>query len=217
MFNAIAAKDLAAVTELITEDKSLVDAKGDKDISAVLFALYYNQREIAELLVESGANLGYYDAAAMDKVEILERYLDENPEMLDSLSNDGFSALGIACFFSSLNSVKLLLSRGSNPNLVSTNMAKVAPLHSAAASADIDKAYKMASLLLDRGADVNLAQHKGWTVLQQAAHYGRLKMAELFLANGADLGAKADDGRTALDMAKDNGHIELENLLAEAG
>ena len=55
--------------------------------------------------------------------------------------------------------------------------------------------------LLDRGADVNVRNHKGQTALHCAAKAGFTDVVALLLDRGADLNATDDDGRTPLAAA----------------
>lgn len=55
--------------------------------------------------------------------------------------------------------------------------------------------------LLDRGADVNVRNHKGQTALHCAARAGFVEIVALLLDRGADLNATDDDGRTPLAAA----------------
>ena len=67
-----------------------------------------------------------------------------------------------------------------------------------------------ATILLDRGADVNTRCHtNGWTALVLAAYRDHLDMCLLLIARGADLLAVID-GRTALDLYGDWVKITVE-------
>ena len=55
--------------------------------------------------------------------------------------------------------------------------------------------------LLDRGADVNVRNHKGQTALHCAARAGFVEIVDLLLDRGADVSATDDDGRTPLAAA----------------
>jgi uncharacterized protein len=101
-----------------------------------------------------------------------------------------------------------LLKAGANPNGASRNPMKVAPIHSAAANRDANTGLEMIRMLLDHGAEVNVAQQGGWTPLQEAAAHGNIELVRLLLDHGADKNARAENGKTALDLATDGKHTE---------
>jgi hypothetical protein len=71
--------------------------------------------------------------------------------------------------------------------------------------------------LLDGGADVNYANHKGVTALQKAALKGYAGIVKLLLERGADVNARQDSGTTALIISAAKGHADVVKALLEAG
>lgn len=63
--------------------------------------------------------------------------------------------------------------------------------------------YKVASLLINADANVNLKGLDGLTPLHQAARIGNLRLAKLLVKNGADIHDLNDEGKTPLDVATD--------------
>ena len=80
---------------------------------------------------------------------------------------------------------------------------------------------KIASLLLEAGANKNAKADEGKTALMLAAEKGHVEIARLLLEAGAnkDLQEFDDYGyhNTALMYAAGNGHVETTRLLLEAG
>lgn len=73
-------------------------------------------------------------------------------------------------------------------------------------------------LLLDRGADVRLADHAGWTPLIHAAYFGANdELLALLLDRGADINAQNDRGVTALYMSAAYGREQTTQLLLKRG
>jgi uncharacterized protein len=93
---------------------------------------------------------------------------------------------------------------------------RVTPLHSAVAHRDTKKAAEMAKLLLAQNANVNVAQHGGWTPLHQAAAHGQTEILTMLLQRNANVSAKSEDGRLPVDMAAEGGHKESVELLQAA-
>ena len=77
--------------------------------------------------------------------------------------------------------------------------------------------YKdIATLLLSRGADVNIQNDYGQSPLHFAVHNSKVSMVQLLLQNGADVNAKSERG-TALDIAKNRKDTEIIVLLKKHG
>jgi tetratricopeptide (TPR) repeat protein len=60
---------------------------------------------------------------------------------------------------------------------------------------------KIVSLLIEKGADINLKTKQGWTPLHWAAHMNAADSVALLLAKGADAKAESVDGKTPLQIA----------------
>lgn len=72
--------------------------------------------------------------------------------------------------------------------------------------------------LIDAGADVDLANNKGWTPLHQAAYSNQSDMVDMLLEAGASVEAMAHgDGGTPLVQALFWGHHAMAERLAERG
>lgn len=212
-FQAVKQGSREEVERFLDGDAALVNARDANGVSAVLWALYRGHREVAELLVEKGAGLDLFEAAAVGRRDILEGILEKEPELVSAYSPDGFTALGLACFFGSQEAVEVLLEKGADPNAVSKNQMRVTPLHSAVAHRDGPRALEMTRALVAHRAEVNVAQEGGWTPLHQAAAHGQTEIVRLLLEQGADTQALSADGRTPLQMAQEGGHEPAAELL----
>jgi ankyrin repeat protein len=169
------------VRELVAAKPELADAQNDDGLSAVLFARYRGERDIAEALVGAGAELDVFDSAATARVEPLKALLVADDSLAAARSPDGFTALHYAAFFADGQTVEALLDAGADPSAVAQNPMRVQPLHSAAASRNVEGAR----LLLAAGADPNAEQQDGYLPLDAAVQNGDEAMQELLLAHGA--------------------------------
>ena len=212
-FQAVKEGEQEAVGRFVAGDPALVNARDANGVSAVLWSLYRGHPEVADLLIDKGADLNIFEAAAVGKRNILAEMLEKEPNLVGEYSPDGFTALGLACFFGSKEAVEVLLEKGADPNAVSKNRMRVTPLHSAVAHRDGAKALEMSRLLLAHNAQVNVAQEGGWTPLHQAAAHGQTEIVRILLERGADVQAMSADGRTPAQMATEGGHEESAQLL----
>lgn len=75
--------------------------------------------------------------------------------------------------------------------------------------------YKISKLLIDKGANINIADFFGLNVLHYCARDGKIEVLKLLLDHGADIGAKDGKGHTALWFS--SGYSEISMLLVERG
>jgi ankyrin repeat protein len=78
---------------------------------------------------------------------------------------------------------------------------------------DLDKVEE----LLDNGADPNLLDPDGWTVLMVASYRGQTDVVWLLLDHGADPNLQNEYGQTALMKASNRDHIDIIRLLLDHG
>jgi ankyrin repeat protein len=73
------------------------------------------------------------------------------------------------------------------------------------------------TLLLEKGADVNLASNDGVTPVNIASQNGHAEVLALLLEKGADVNQADDDGGTPVHIASQEGHADVLILLLEKG
>ena len=208
-FDAIAKGDASAVEALLTQQPKLAAARNDQGVSAVLTALYNQQRDIADRILLAAAVLDIFDAAATGQLERLRTLLDDDATLANAEAADGARPLHLACFFGQTDAAKLLLDFGADINIAVATFGGVYPLHSAAASRSAD----IVRILLEAGADPNTRQQGGWTALHAAVTHDDGPTTQTLLRHGADPMVKTDDGVTALDMIKADSPQVIRDLL----
>jgi ankyrin repeat protein len=207
---AVTAGDVATVRTLLSEDPSLASARDGSGLPVVLLALFHQQREVAEALLDAEPELGPLEAAATGRADRLSALLDADPEAPNARTPEGFTPLGLAAFLGGPEVVRVLLERGADANDDADNQFGVRPVNAAAAAHD----HETMRLLLDAGADPDARQQAGFTPLHSAAHTDDVEMARLLLDHGADPTLATDDGRDAARIAADDGSAGVAALLA---
>lgn len=205
LIEAIQRGDRKLAQELLLEDPDLALAHTVGGVPVVLLALYYGEPELAQLMVQQGAPVTIFAAAALGDLERARTLLADDPALCEAVAPDGFTPLGLASFFGHTDIVALLLDQGADPNHASHNVQEVAPLHSAAAGRHLE----IARMLINRGADVLARQAGEFTPLHSAAQNGQIELVELLLEHGADTQATSARGQTPLDLAHDKGHTAV--------
>lgn len=211
IFDAISTGDPARVRRKLAREPAALGERDENGLSPVMRALYEARPDIVEVLLDQGAELDLFEAAALGRTELVGKLVGRSKQRAREYSSDGFTPLHLAAFFGQTDAVALLLDRGAEIDARSKNTALrlVTPLHSAAAGHRTEAAL----LLLDRGADPNAEQPGGWTPLHQAAANGDLVLCKALLEHGANWAQMSDDRTRPLDFAIENRHHEVVRLL----
>ncbi len=198
---------------LLNENPALAHEKTDQGISLLTYACYCRNVRAVEILREKRGGLDPFEAACVGDVSVLKSHLNGHPDILNSYAADGFTMLGLSCFFGHPEAAEFLIQKGADVNLASNNSFRVAPLHSACAISNIP----LTQLLLKHGASPRAKQQAGVTPLHEAAHNGKTDLAQLLIDHGADVNAKTDAGQTPLAMAEEKQFAETAEFLRNHG
>jgi ankyrin repeat protein len=202
LFEAIQKGETAKVCAAVSAEPALARVRNEQGVSSVMFARYCNRQEIVDNMLKLEPELDIFEAAALNKRNRVAELVSLNPEMAKAYSQDGFTALHLACFFGHPNIAEMLLRYGADPNAKSKNAMSLFPIHSAAAG----RKQRSVEWLVEYGADVNATQHGGWTALHEAANQGNTELLQYLMEKGADPKKGNDEGKTAADIAREKGH-----------
>ncbi len=214
LFSAIQAGDQNSVKELVGDQPALARARNGQGISAILFALYYNQPEIARFLARQVKLLDIFEAAALGDVRQAETLLAAGPDLANALNFDGFQPLGLAAFFGNNAAAHLLLEHGAQVNSRSQNALEAAPLHSALAARN----NTLVKVFLEHGAEVDLTESGGYTPLHIAAQNGDIEALKLLMEHHPEPNPRLEaDGLTPLGTAVKYGNELAADFLRQHG
>ena len=213
---AVKARDTARVKALLVEDPGLAATRTGSG-SLLLTAVYFGARDAAELIRQHRSELDVFEATAIGDMAALRDVLDRDAEAAAGFNGEGFTPLALAGFFGQRAAAALLLDRGADVNQMGRSTAENVPRNTALHAALAGRAWGVAELLLERGADVRLRDSGGRTPLHSASINGSVRLAEMILVRGADINAKDNAGKTPLAMAEERGHQEVADLLRRHG
>jgi ankyrin repeat protein len=154
--------DLGKVRAMLAENFLLASQRLRTGESPLMTALYRGHADVVDALIDAGAEIDVFAAAAIGRMEDLRRTL--SPGTLNACAYDGWTPLHLAAFFGQAGSVQLLIEEGADVHAVSHNAIANTPLHAATAGRHTDAAL----LLLQHGADPLVADAGGYTSLQIA-------------------------------------------------
>lgn len=162
LIDLVKAGDLGKVRTALADNFLLASQRLPSGESPLMAALYRGHTEIANALIDAGAEIDVFAAAATGRVDDLRRRLDE--ESVNAYAYDGWTPLHLAAFFGHLDAARLLLEAGADVAAVSRNSLSNTALHAATAGRHAD----VALLLLKQGANPEALDAGGYTPRQIA-------------------------------------------------
>jgi len=156
--------DLDGVRRILAAKPTLAVQRLPSGESPLMAALYRGHHAVVDALVDAGAEVDVFAAAATGRLTHLEKALAV-PGAAAACSYDGWTPLHLAAFFGQLEAVDLLLRAGADVRAVSRNSLKNTALHAATAG----KHSAVALRLLEAGADPEVCDSGGHTPERIAA------------------------------------------------
>jgi ankyrin repeat protein len=205
LFRHVGQGNRDAIAEMLRYRPDLARARDTSTLSVLSFAKYMGQDDVLELLLETGPPPDIFEAAVIDRADLVRALLKDDASLAHAYSSDGFTALHFAAYFGATDVIEALLEAGANIEARTKNFLDNMPLHAAAAGGR----NEAAKVLLRHGADPNARQHGKHTPLMTASFVNNRELAEMLIARNADVDLKNDEGKTAADIAAGMGNMEL--------
>lgn len=202
---------LDEIIALLSQKPQLASQTTSHQISPMLLACYYKKMDIAHAIAEFMPNLTIFDACAIGKFDDVTLLVFKDPRLVNEYSIDGFTPLGLACYFGHEEIARFLVLKGADVNLPSKNGFNVFPIHSAVANNN----YNIAKMLLDAKAYPNVCQKSGVAPLHSASQLGNIEMIILLLEHGAEVGLRMEGGKLPADLAAEKGFAEIAEILRD--
>lgn len=147
-----------------------------------------------------------FDVARSGTVQEMESLMKENPDVINSVSQMGFSPLILACYRGNVEVAKYLIDKTKDLNYNS-------PEGTALSSLCINYNKELVEKILAKNADPNIQDSHGNTPLLWAVKRNNLELVSLLLKNKADINMKDSVGISAFEYAVKSNNKELINLL----
>jgi len=193
---------------IVSMQPELADTR-DGNVPIVMLATYHGHRGIARSLVDQGATVDIFTAAATGNADRMAMLIASDREAVNSWSSDGWTPLALASFFGHREAARLLIAAGADLHATGQNETANMPLHAAVAG----KRQELVEMLVEQGANIDATDGRGWTPLNLAAHEGPVATIEYLLAHDADVTLANNDGRTPLETAEHEGRADEVDVL----
>jgi len=177
LIEAVKVGDVARVQAIVETTPALVSARLSSGESPVMAALYRGHYQVVAVLVDAGADIDIFAAAATGRLDDLGRALTDR-SAVQAYAYDGWTPLHLAAFFGQLAAARALLDAGADVHAVSRNALTNTPLHAATAG----KHSEVALLLLENGANSDVMDAGNYTPLQIATQNQLLDVVEAIAA-----------------------------------
>lgn len=178
LIEAVKIGDVGRVKAIVDGTPGLASARLSSGESPVMAALYRGHHQVVALLIDAGAEIDVFAAAATGRIDDLRRELRKGASV-DVYAYDGWTPLHLASFFGHVDAARVLLDAGADVHAVSRNALTNTPLHAATAG----KHSQVALLLLERGAKSDVADAGNYTPLQIASQNNLTAVVEAITRN----------------------------------
>ena len=223
IFDAVANDDADAVRALLEDEPQLIEARGGWELYRPLyFALRGKCTTAAEILVQHGAALDVFEAAALGRTGELRGLLAQTPDLVHA-RREHFDATPLHAARGHLEAARLLLECGADVNAIDSEEQRLTPLHGRAEHGDV----ALVELLLQHGALVTADScmstplHCAVGGFQHTPPLHWREVAERLVAAGADINAgshfRGDPNWTPLHHAAWRNHVAAVAWLLERG
>jgi ankyrin repeat protein len=192
------------VVKLLLNHGADPNARDYRGRTPLHYAAEYGYSDIVRLLLEHGT-LSLFDAVTKGDVEGVKLWLERGVD--PNVNVGGSTPLHVAAERGYVEIVELLLSRKWRVEVDARDGRGFTPLQYAcfgllhAGPVSVGRYRDVVVALLRRGADPDVRDEEGNTVLHWAASRGHGWVVDLLVRYGADLYAKNKRGRTPLDVA----------------
>ena len=192
--------------------------------SALHYAVFYNQREAVEVLIEAGANVDIKEANGITPLAWavdcghcdLVGYLLECEADPAIANSEGIAPIHTAVRSKNYAMVETLLSINTETEQWTDVNAQTKLGYTPAYFAAFDGSLEILQLLYDYGAKFNISSKVNVSPLHRATNKGHVEVVKYLIECGADVNKCDDNQRTCLHIAAFAGHKDLIEIFIHA-
>lgn len=163
------------------------------------------------LLLACGCGDTLHSAASSGDAEKLHELVDANLGGVDSIDENGSTAMSIAALRGHPDCLRILIEAGGD--IGTADKRARSPLHKAAFSGNTE----CISVLLEAGADIDAVSLQSETPLEVALRMNNHDAAMLLLQSGCDVDPQLNTGYHMMGLAAANGDADIVGVMIERG
>jgi ankyrin repeat protein len=208
-----------ALRALLKQGADVNAARAD-GVTALLWAVHFNDAESVDLLLRAGAKVNAADdhgltplaqACENTNVALVEKLLAAKADP-NVAQTSGLTPLMIAAHTNSLEIATILLARGADVNAATTKLKDTALMWAIG-----DGHREIARTLIGARADVHASSASGFTPMMYAARNGDIEMAKALIETGVSVNETGVDRTHVLPFAILSGRGEFALFLLDQG
>lgn len=209
------------VAKFLIEKGAKIDFKDKAGQTALIHAITSKKIDTAKFLIEKGADINLVDSngnnALIYAVEVgnieFVKYLVSKGADINAESEFGITALCRAACLKSTDIAKFLIERGANIDGAKIKKSDHSPLQDAVYLGNMD----MVKLLVNNGANVNLKNASGNSIIYFAVCQNRTEILKFLLGKNILVDALTTDNISPAMIATIKGNKEILKLLISHG
>ncbi len=204
LYNAVKSGDVKKVNELLTEKtKAMICPYYNQTLLHV--AAHFGHLDIVKILIQMNCDIDAKDSSnrtpltetIRDKHSNVAEYLIDRGADVNIITKDKYTALYWAIFNDMADTVKLIIKSGIDKQILQSEFAYALRK----ANMEVVEAFIVA------GADVDILDEQGYTVLINAVHSGNLNLVKKLVEMGLNVNQPNDEGWTPLLHSMENPDI----------
>src|SRR5471030_286747 len=108
--------DLGGLDALLVNDPALAKSRTSHHVSPLMLSCYYKKPEVIALLLKYVDEVNLFEAAAAGKFDVVAHLVYTYPDAINYYAEDGFTPLGLACYFGQHEIARYLVLKGADVN-----------------------------------------------------------------------------------------------------
>ncbi|KAK8123662.1 hypothetical protein PG999_003580 [Apiospora kogelbergensis] len=209
----LAKSNLSSLMRAQPITRSCLDVENERYGTSLFAALATNSMNAVHALIEGEQLWGKVNPSLGNNLMETFDHRDWRGDFTPKFFYSSYK--GVVSYLVQLGGVKLLevLCTAENFDIRSEDKLAWFPLFYAIKRYDVG----VATILIDRGADVNAVGRDGWTALDRALVGGYVDIARLLIERGADVNTRGEFDRASITRASAKGYLDVVRLLVDRG